>query len=92
MEDWIVYSVKTENKLIYELISKIKESINNEVPHIEFHLKYFDPLLEYKIIDYTIAPKIVLPSACAPNRGPMPTNEVRQRGKTLASDGFFLGP
>lgn len=61
MEDWIVFSVKTENSLIYDLINSIKECINNEVPHIEFHLKYFDPLLEYKIIDFKIAPKIVLP-------------------------------
>lgn len=62
IEDWIVHSIKTENGMIYEQISDIKNCIKKEIPKIEFRLRYFDPLKEYQIIESGLGPnKIILP-------------------------------
>jgi hypothetical protein len=59
LEDWIVHSIKTENKFIYGLIQKVRDCILNETPQIEFHLKFFDPLTDYDLVDFSLGPHIV---------------------------------
>lgn len=62
LEDWIVHSIKTENTFIYELMQKIRDSVTDEIPQIEFHLKFFDPLTDYNVIQFDVGPRqIILP-------------------------------
>lgn len=62
MQDWVVYSCKTENSLIYDLCTHILDCIRTEESNISFDLKYFDPLIQYRILDYSLGPKdLILP-------------------------------
>lgn len=57
-----MHSIKTENKFIYGLIQKVRECIQNETPQIEFHLKFFDPLTDFDLVDFSLGPhKVNLP-------------------------------
>lgn len=55
IEDWIVHSIKTENSIIYDIITNYINDIRGQKSRLEYKVKFYDPLTDYRIMDTSVS-------------------------------------